>query len=162
MHAEIHGACFFFTVGSENGQYLFLNSPVASQQTIVAIIQSETFPAASLAGRCLTFWYIIRGSALGRVDVNITTSQDTYMIWSLGGVAQGVAWSFASVGYYVDDDYTVTRSRHCENIPLDVALHRSLSRVPSHHRCKGTMPSMTSTCAIVTVERLQLARVSTF
>jgi hypothetical protein len=73
------------------------------------VIQSETFPATSTAGRCLTFWYVIRGYQLGRVDVNITTSKDSFMIWSLGTTNQGDDWKFASVGYYVNEDYNVKR-----------------------------------------------------
>ena len=74
---------------------------------MVAVIQSETFPPTSRAGRCLTFWYIMRGSQLGRVDVSISTSKDTSMIWSLSTTSQGDTWNFASIGFYTDDDYTV-------------------------------------------------------
>ncbi|CAF4874237.1 unnamed protein product, partial [Rotaria socialis] len=69
---------------SDQGQYLLLSSSYTNQQSVVAVIQSETFPSTSTSGRCLTFWYVLRGNQLGRVDVNISTSQNTYMIWSLG------------------------------------------------------------------------------
>ncbi|CAF4608426.1 unnamed protein product, partial [Rotaria socialis] len=61
----------------------------------------------STSGRCLTFWYVLRGNQLGRVDVNISTSQNTYMIWSLGSVSQGESWQFVSVGYYADEDHNI-------------------------------------------------------
>ena len=97
----------FLSLGSDQGQYLLLSSSFINQQTVVAVVQSETFPATSVAGRCLTFWFVIRGNQLGRVDVNITTSKDSSMIWSLGSVDQGDEWRFASVGYYANEDHNV-------------------------------------------------------
>jgi hypothetical protein len=94
-------------IGSEQGQYLFLGSSFTNQQTVVAVIQSETFPPTSRAGRCLTFWYVRRGNQLGPVDVSITTDLNTYMIWSLNTISDGEAWQFASVGYYADVDHNV-------------------------------------------------------
>ncbi|CAM4935869.1 unnamed protein product [Rotaria socialis] len=95
------------TLGSDQGQYLLLSSSYTNQQSVVAVIQSETFPSTSTSGRCLTFWYVLRGNQLGRVDVNISTSQNTYMIWSLGSVSQGESWQFVSVGYYADEDHNI-------------------------------------------------------
>ncbi|CAF4185562.1 unnamed protein product, partial [Rotaria sp. Silwood2] len=95
------------TIGSDQGQYLFLSSTFTNQQTVVAVVQSETFPSTSVSGRCLTFWYVIRGNQLGRVDVNITTAQNSFMIWSLGTVDQGESWKFASVAYYTDEDHNI-------------------------------------------------------
>ncbi|UJR31098.1 hypothetical protein I4U23_018606, partial [Adineta vaga] len=95
------------TLGNDKGQYLLLSSAFTNQQSVVAVILSETFAPTSRAGRCLTFWYFMRGSQLGRVDVNITTDKDTSMIWSFGTVDQGDSWLFASVGYYSDEDHAI-------------------------------------------------------
>ena len=97
-----------FVIGNDQGQYLFLSSSFINQQSlVVAVIQSESFPPTSRAGRCLTFWYVFRGYQLGRVHVNITTNQDTYMIWSFGTLTQDDSWKFASVGFYADQNYNV-------------------------------------------------------
>ncbi|CAF1276484.1 unnamed protein product [Adineta steineri] len=95
------------TLGNTQGQYLFLNSLFTAQQTVVAVIQSETFEPTSRAGRCITFWYVMRGSQLDHVDVNITSTQGTTMIWSFGTVDQGESWHFASVGYYADIEHNI-------------------------------------------------------
>lgn len=93
--------------GTADGQYLFFGSSYTNQQSVIAVIQSETFGATSIAGKCLTFWYVIRGNQLGRVDVTITTNEDSTMIWSLGTIDQGEQWQFASVGYYAKSDHNV-------------------------------------------------------
>jgi len=104
---ENNNLIYIYWIGSDQGQYLFLSSSFFDQQSVVAVVQSENFSPTSRAGRCLTFWYVIRGSQLGRVDVNITTSQETTMIWSFGTLDQGEAWHFASVGYYTDAEHNV-------------------------------------------------------
>lgn len=71
------------------------------------MVQSETFPPTSMTGRCLTFWYIARGNQLGRLDVNITTAQNTYLIWSVSDLISFQTWQYASVGFYTDQDYNV-------------------------------------------------------
>ena len=76
----------------------------------MAVIQSETFPATSRTGRCLTFWYVIRGSQLGQVEVRMSNSKGAPLIWSLGITDQGESWHFASVGYYSDEEYNVKQS----------------------------------------------------
>lgn len=86
---------------------MLLSSAFTNKQPAVAVVQSETFPSTSRVGRCLTFWFVIRGNQLGRVDVNITTAQNSYMVWSFGEIDQGPSWKFASVGYYSDEDHNV-------------------------------------------------------
>lgn len=98
-------------IGNDQGQYLFLSSSFTNQKDVIAVLQSETFPAASHAGRCLTFWYIIRGTQLGRVEISITNSKATTLIWALGTTDQGDTWQFASVGFYSDEEYSVRRRK---------------------------------------------------
>ena len=95
------------TIGSDHGQYLLFSSAFTSQQIAAAVIQSETFPATTHTGFCLTFWYIIRGTNLGRVEVSVSNRKGTTIVWSLGDIDHGESWQFASVGYYSDEEYNV-------------------------------------------------------
>jgi hypothetical protein len=58
-------------------------------------------------GRCLTFWYVMRGNQLGQVEVTLSNSKNPTTIWKIGGMDQGELWHFASVGFYSDEDYNV-------------------------------------------------------
>jgi hypothetical protein len=98
---------YFLLIGSDKGQYLLLSSAFTSQLTTIAVIQSETFTATSRAGRCLTFWYVMRGNQLGHIEISISNDQGSAHVWSLGTIDQGDSWHFASVGYYSDIDYNV-------------------------------------------------------
>lgn len=106
---------YYLFTGSDHGGYLLYSSAFTSQQTAIAVILSETLPATTNTGGCLTFWYIIRGSNLGRVEVTIYNSKGPVPVWSLGYVDQGESWQFASVGFYSDEDYNVSRSFLCSN-----------------------------------------------
>ncbi len=97
-------------IGNDQGQYLFLSSAFTSQLSTYSLIQSETFPATTRTGACLTFWYVIRGNQLGHVEVTIATLGSVHRVWSLGTTDQGESWHFASVGYYSDGDYNVRKN----------------------------------------------------
>jgi hypothetical protein len=141
VHIIVHYVACPFS-GTDQGQYLILSSLFTNKQTFIAVMQSETFSATTSAGRCLTFWYVIRGSGLGRIDVNITTSDSTTMIWSLGTEDQGIEWKYASVGYYINSAHEV-RSPEIHLIKIDrIGSFRSLSKEPFFHKCKVTMLSM--------------------
>lgn len=99
---------YFLFIGSDHGQYLLYSSAFTSQQTAIAGILSETLPATTNTGNCLTFWYIIRGSNLGRLEVSIYNVNGPKAVWSLGYADQGESWQFASVGFYSDEDYNVS------------------------------------------------------
>ena len=96
------------SVGNDKGQYLLISSAFTNQQTSISVLQSETFPAASRAGRCLTFWYVIRGNQLGHVEIAVSNNQGSTTVWSLGMTDQGESWQFASVGYYSEEDHNVS------------------------------------------------------
>ncbi|CAF0847412.1 unnamed protein product, partial [Rotaria sordida] len=139
------------TIGSDQGQYLLLTSSFTNTQSVVAVVQSETFPPTSRAGRCLTFWYIIRGSQLGRVDVNITTSQDTYMIWSLGTTDQGESWKFASVGYYTDDDHNIVIEG---TVSSQMQGYYAIDDIDIRDSYCGTNPSMATVTILTTPQTI--------
>jgi hypothetical protein len=95
------------TLGTETGQYLLLSSAFTNQESVVAVVQSETFPPTSTVGQCLTFWYVLRGNQLGSLDVNISTGQESVKIWTTGSIDQGDSWDFGSMGFYIEQEYNI-------------------------------------------------------
>jgi hypothetical protein len=85
--------------------YLFIESSSPAQPGYKARIISKTFPPTS--GRCLSFWYHMRGSSIGELNVySQTKGGGLRKLWNRTG-EQNNTWQRAQVSLFVDTDYEV-------------------------------------------------------
>ncbi|GFR70351.1 MAM and LDL-receptor class A domain-containing protein 1-like [Elysia marginata] len=87
------------TLGNSQGTFLFLDSQAAHSAGDVATVISETFPPSPSNGRCLTFWFFLRGNQQATFNVVIRTpgSQTEKVAWSLKNANQYNDWKQARV-----------------------------------------------------------------
>lgn len=75
----------------------------------IAWLVSEMFSPTSLRGRCIKFWYHMKGGSIGTLNVKLMTQNGTkYPVWSLTG-QQGGNWRYGQAPIRSNIDYQVKR-----------------------------------------------------
>ena len=73
-----------------------------------ARLESEEFQPTGSSGRCLKFWYHMYGSAIGNLNVWMSSNGSTGMIWTLAG-PQYNGWRYAQASVGSSSVYQVRR-----------------------------------------------------
>ncbi|XP_070566390.1 MAM and LDL-receptor class A domain-containing protein 1-like [Ptychodera flava] len=109
------------TLGNENGTYIYAETSNAAKN-INAVLVSEPFMNQPGTYKCLEFWYHMRGTTVGILDVDQMVGKNKSLVWSLSG-EQGNDWLYGRVSLSQKSDYqimfTMTTAGNQGDIGLD-------------------------------------------
>ncbi|XP_031549766.1 uncharacterized protein LOC116287250 [Actinia tenebrosa] len=89
---------------SKTGSYLYAEASGPAQAGDKARLLSKTFKATE--GRCLSFWYHMKGSGMGTLNVHIQDGNGERQVWSVSG-NKGDQWQPGELTITSPTDYKV-------------------------------------------------------
>eukprot|EP00794_Sanderia_malayensis_P017044 gene17044-18759_t len=137
------------TTGTTKGSYVYIetSSPRTSGQ--IAWLVSEAFTPTSSSGRCIKFWYHMKGSTIGTLNVVLRTQNGTrYPVWSLSGTQAGV-WNYGQAPIRSTVEYQMLFEGVCGNsFSGDIALDDvEFSNFACTNQPSGSVPVAPTTIA---------------
>ena len=89
------------------GSYMFIETSDPRKTGDIAWLVSEMFSPTSSRGRCIKFWYHMKGGNIGTLNVKLMTQNGTKIpAWSLTG-QQGGTWRYGQAPVRSTVDYQV-------------------------------------------------------